>query len=295
MPITVPIYIPTYNRAHTIATPMWLENEQCGDYVVVVHNEEQRELYLAGGRVPHEKIVVSGAPTGVNGLAHQRQWIVDTYGRDGEWLWFMDDLIYGWYAVAEPYYHQDFLDTRGQAVDWSAVYDTRAPLSRMWEIVADMMAKAGQAGAYLCGFTQLTNPFWKPKHWMTAGYLVGKSTLVRVDRRQGMPRWDLHPDAAMEDWAQVAEHLLVYGRVLINRFVRPDALYCQTGGMGSWLSRIPMRERQCRYLMDKYPGLFRTYLQKPEGPDGLRGHDLALRLHTPEQIRAWRKAILGAK
>ena len=93
--------------------------------------------------------------------------------------------------------------------------------------------------------------------------------------------------SSAEDFRNTAEHLCRYGAVLINNYIFPVANHYEGGGMGTYQERIPVRKQDVRLLMEKYPGLFRIKDRSGFEP----ATDLALRLHTPKQIQAWRREL----
>jgi len=270
------IYIPTKGRSKAIRTHLLLEG---ADYWIVVHNEAEKACYLQNPTIDPARLLVSNQPYG---LQYQRQWIMDTQVAPGEWFIFMDDNIHGWQVVALPYYDQDVLPVKVGMINWKETYSQKVSLARTLEVCAETMAYAEAIGAHYCGFAAVDNYFFRGKKWRYVGYIIGKMTLVM----RGKANFD--PAVSMEDFAFVAENLLLYGRVLINNYLYPVAGHYEAGGLGRWEERLEHRRRDCRYLMMKYPGMFRL---KPS--HGVPDADLALRFTNLSQVEKWRREIIS--
>jgi hypothetical protein len=91
----------------------------------------------------------------------------------------------------------------------------------------------------------------------------------------------------MEDFRYTAEHLLRYGKILINNYARAYAGEYKPGGMGTYDARIVRRWRDCRTLIKMYPGLLRIKDLKYAVPNT----DLSLRTYNEERIERWRQTL----
>ena len=85
-----------------------------------------------------------------------------------------------------------------------------------------------------------------------------------------------------------AEHLIKYGRVLVNKYLYPVANHYEKGGIGSLDARLERRREECRKLMLKYPNLLKFKKNHKSTPEG---SDVQLRIHSTNQIDNWRLDI----
>ena len=93
---------------------------------------------------------------------------------------------------------------------------------------------------------------------------------------------------AMEDYGYTAEILQRYGRVLINNFISPVAGHYEKGGIGTYPERVEQKVKDCEFLMNKYPGLFRYPKKKTVYNKG----ELVIRFTNEKQVQLWRQQML---
>lgn len=276
-------FIVTYDRPNTITSHRCVTTF---DYYVVVHNEEQRALYAQNEELDESRIVVSNAPTGMGGKSGQLNFILDNLVEPGEWALYMDDDLKGIQVVQDPYYEENALNIRDKSVNWHMVYSAEADEDRLRYVFEDTIQTAEKIGVHYCGFSMAENFFFRSVKWQTVGCIAGSLILMRDT---GL-RYEHSP---MEDAQMVSEQLLVYGRVLINRYVHPDYQIYISGGFGEYKERAPAKMQCCKSLMARYPGLWK-YRQKsaivPEN-EYIYGTDVMLKIHSEKQIREWRKKL----
>jgi len=78
--------------------------------------------------------------------------------------------------------------------------------------------------------------------------------------------------------------------VLVNNWATPRRHHYMLGGCGTREERLPEMIRTSAELMKRYPGLFREKTTGPKGIESTEG-ELRLRLHTLEQVAAWRTSF----
>jgi len=89
----------------------------------------------------------------------------------------------------------------------------------------------------------------------------------------------------MDDYAYTAENLKHIGKVLINNYLYPKCNHYEKGGIGTYPERVHKKILDCKYLMNKYPKLFRYFKKNNCHPEA----EIVIRLHTEKQIEKWRK------
>lgn len=275
------VFIPSKNRPETISTHRLFHD--CERYVLV-HNREQRDAYAAAG-VPEAWLHVTDTEPDACGLTRQREWALKNLAGRDEWVCFADDNIRALTGVHGMLYHEETLSTRdGRGAKWwRDAFAREWPGWRFLDVVApDCIAEAEQLGARLVGFSVTENPFFRGRKFRPVGYVIGKLMLWKHE-----PEFPWDHTVTMEDFRNTAEHLLRYGRVLVNNFLWPRAGHYEPGGMGTYDQRIIHRKRDVVRLLEQYPGLFRRKDRKGFVP----GTELALRLHRPEQIDVWRRDL----
>jgi|TARA_Y100000310_G_scaffold84459_1_gene81329 hypothetical protein len=263
--------IPSYNRHETIRTHKLFPPDST---TIVLSNQEQFDLYSKNDSLEGYNIVVSGI---VGNLAKKRQWILDNLVEEDEWITMADDNIRKYRCISMPWYDMPELDEEGitKEVDISSAQGLA--------VFAETLHEADKRGAKFCGFRSNSNPFFGRRKWSDVSYISTKLCLIKKDSRI---KFD--PEFPMRDEVLfTAEHLKLFGRVLVNKYLFPGAPHYEKGGLGSLDSRLQRRREECLKLMDKYPNLFRWKKNKstPEGSD------IQLRLHSVKQVEQWKQQM----
>lgn len=283
------LFIPSYNRADAIVSHMVFSSFDC---FIVVHNDAEWKRYISNPTVSRDRVIVSGADTDEFGLTRQRQWIVDNLVDAGEWFVFADDDIRKLCALPLPWYdHEDYTyvyklypetnKNRKYSKVWADRFKDEPSPEYFRDIVYGMAHRADEIGARACGFSSTDNYFFRSVHWSTVHVIRGG---LQIIKNVGM-QYD--HNITMEDYNYTAEQLFRFGKVLVNNFVHPLWGTYRVGGMGTLEERTPARIRDCKRMMEKWPGLFR-YKNLKHHP---RDSDVALKLHSEKQISKWRASL----
>ena len=276
------VIIPSKGRDKTISTHLIFQDCPDAQVTVLVHNKDELEDYMQNLSVA-EQLLVTDVKADAYGLTRQREWAVNHLVEPGEWFVFADDDIRRIECLPEPWYSEDTLELpfKGSPL-WRARYRTTCTGDRfIQEIVPDMIELAKDIGAHLCGFATTDNYYFRSVHWRTVGYVKGG---LMVLQNCGVP---YNHSITMEDFRYTAEHLLRYGKILINNYARANAGEYRPGGMGTYDARIVRRWRDCRALISRYPGLFRVKNLKYAIPNT----DVGLRTYNEERIEKWRQTM----
>lgn len=273
------IFIPSKGRAKTIVTHKTLE---WLDYKIVLHNEEEKSLYLKNSTVPPEKIVVANIPFGMSVIM---QWIKDNLVERGEWYLKLDDNIRGFYAYPEPYYSQEKIEfdrSKADQVLRHTLEDNKVSAIKMVELLQETIKEAERIGAKFCGISHQKNYFFKERKYKTVGYVCGKLVLIKNEEAQ----FDQNIKA-MDDYGFTSENLVLYKRILINNFLYPDGGHYEQGGCGTYSERTPQKIADSKYIIDKYPGLWRYKAKKGCHPEA----ELAIRFNESSlnRLDEWRE------
>lgn len=277
-------YIPSYKRPEDITTHETLGGvDSPFDWRVVVNDDAAKQKYTtADNNVPAGRIVVSG----VSGYAETRTYIENELA-DGGWYLKIDDNVERLSAPPEPEYSEHSLPVKDppeeDETDYKDLYASEVTPERFTNILHETKNRAERLDAHLCGFATTDNPFFRSRKWSPVGFVLGKCCLIDPTPAE------YDTDASgMDDYAFTAEHLLLYGRVLVNRYLLPEAPHYAEGGIGTYEDRLPSKIRACSYLMDKYPGLFRYQDKSGCHPKA----ELRIRYHSIDSIDGWRREMV---
>jgi hypothetical protein len=279
------VFVPSKNRAKTLRT-----HKVFPDATVVVHTATEATAYRAAN--PGLNVVVSGVVGDAYGLTRQREWICKNLAKPGEWFVFADDNIRSIVALVDPYYDQETLPInigqyiRLQSADYRTIWrrrlNTLCPTERFLQVIAsDTIAYCKKIGAHLAGFSLTDNILVRNKKFSACGYAIGKLMLWHNTGRVPFDH-----TISMEDFYHTAINLLQYGVSVVNHYVYPRSGHYQPGGMGTYEERVPVRQRDVRLLMARFPGLFRVKDREGFAPNT----DLQL-LVNEKTVEAWRKRM----
>jgi hypothetical protein len=275
---TMKIVIPSKGRPALISTHILLEKSGL-DYRIFLHDKGDYKYYLLNPTIKKEKLIVTNAPYGIS---HQRQWILDNYIEKDEWYISLDDKITSFLCVPEPYYKEDSLPTKENKM-YKKLFEKNIISARQFYDKCKEMVELGEKiGAYNIGFATTPNYFFRNKKIRHSGYVISNAC---VRKHVGID-FDLNVKA-MDDYSYTAQHLLKFGKVLINNYIYPPAQHYASGGIGTYADRLKRKISDTSYLMEKYPGLF-NYKKKAGKPAEA---ELLIRLNSQKQIDKWRSEM----
>ena len=270
------IFIPSKGRYFNIKTHSYLKDY---DYKIILHNEEEKCLYMQNETIKEDKILVSNQPFGI---ATQRNWIQENLVEKGEWYLSLDDNIECFTALPEPYYSKDNLEVQNKETNWKELFETRIEPARFFEICDEMIKFAEKTGAKNLGFAVVDNFFFRGKKFREVGYVISKAVLRKTCGLK------FNEEAqSVEDYSYTAECLLKHGKVLINNYVFPIAKHYESGGIGTYEERLPYKLKDCASIMKKYPGLFRYKEKSNCHPKA----EIQINFTNLEQVENWRQSM----
>lgn len=270
------VYIPSYNRAESITTHKLFKDSNLWP-IVNVHNLEQAKQYIKAG-VPEDIIGITGLPLGISGMRnyikqeHKKHWPED------KWIIMADDNIQGFNIYPEPYYNCKSIPRERKELR-RILEDNYPPIERLEEIINQTIAKAEEVGAGFCGFGTIENYYFRNNKWKQVSMVCSKFCLVKLDELE----YDTNV-LTMDDYEYSCKNLVKYGKVLVNAYVWPKAGHNQTGGLGKLSERADKKVADCKYINEKYPGLFRFKERKNSVPGG----EIVLRGYTQSFIKNWK-------
>ena len=275
----IPIYIPSYNRAKTIKTSVYLDKSNI-PYKVLLHSEQCKKEYLKEGIVKEENIVVTGADFGIT---NQRNWMVNNIAKKGEWYISLDDNIRGFKRVKDPLYQKyKKLDVNSDEINQKE-FDHKIEADEFIELISKDIEIAEQIKSEYVGFATVGNYFFNSKKYKTVGYVISKAVAIKYN---GLG-YDENLEA-MEDFGYCASQLVKNNAVLINCWIKPIAGHYEKGGIGTYDERVERKVIDCSYLMKKYPEFFRYKAKKGCHPKA----ELQIRMTKPDQIKKWKLKYL---
>ncbi len=280
------IVIPSYNRAHTLVTPQWLEAGGVRDYTLLLHSEGQRELYVGNPSLRAETIALSGVAPGLNGLAAQRNWALDNLAESGEWLWFIDDDQDVWNGT-----RLDLISWAGRdAGRWAKIAFESLSSEEVLSVAQTMAGMADRMGIHLCGFGRVNNPMHLSAQvcgkgrWSYYGMVSGGSFLIKESGFR-------FPDnLTYDDVYATAAHLWRDECVLIDQLTRLELSMFHEGGLGGGEERRYAPIKDFRILERDLPGMTKLCEMVIGGERGLALH---LRFRKEEDFLRWRRRKLG--
>ena len=271
----IPIYIPSYNRANTIKTSLYLD--ECNiSYKVLLHTEKCKSEYLKHGRVKEKDIIVTNEP---KGITNQRNYITHHLAQLNEWYISLDDNISGFKKVIDKYYQQKKIDVTSKNITQKD-YNQKINANQFLILLKQDIDIAEKINAQYIGFASVDNYYFNNRKYKSVGYVISKAVAIKYN---GI-KYDKNLEA-MEDFGYCAEQLIQNNAVLINSFIKPIAGHYEKGGIGSYNERVQRKIIDCAYLMRKYPKFFRYKVKKNCHPKA----ELQIRFNNPKQIKEWKR------
>lgn len=273
------IIIPSYNRALTIKSHKLLENSNF-DWKVVVHSAEQFNEYMK--IISKERLICSGVEPNIS---KQRNWIRNNLVKDGEWFCMMDDNIEKFNMFPNPYYmmktlnrtHPEFKSLR------TILENNYIDAFKLEECFQESIFKAEEINAAFIGFATIENYFFRNKKWKTISMICSKCCLIKNDEL----RYDENV-LTMDDYEYSIKSMIKYGKVLVNSYIFPNAHHNQSGGLGKLSERAEKKVKDCFYITNKYPGLFRFKNRVNSVPNG----EICLKFYKETSFANWRSTCI---
>lgn len=272
-------FIPSKGRATVISTHKVFSEL---NYTLVLHNKQEQQEYLKNATIDPQRIVVADVPYGIVNI---RNFILDNLLKEDEWACFMDDNIHSFSAWTSKYYQLPQISKYvllHKNLDKEA--NAKIDYKRFEEIIQETIVQADKYHIRFCGFATTDNYLFRNKKWSYVGYVTTKTALVK--KIEGL-RFDVNL-LAMDDYGFTAQNLLLFGKVLINKYMYPVAGHYQIGGIGTYKERLPKKLHDCAYLINTYPNLFRYNKKK----DGHSKAEVIMRLTSLKQVEQWRQQMI---
>ena len=274
--MNIPIYIPSYNRAETIKTSRWLDTENIG-YKVILHTEKCKAEYISAGLVKEENIIVSHAPSGIT---PQRNWIAKNLTERGQWFLTFDDNVSGFNRVSDDYYQSHRkLDVKSASITQHDFKQSVSPTDYLERLKEDILL-AEKIGAEYIGYATTDNYFFNGTKYKSVGYIVSKVVAIKYSGLSYDPNLE-----AMEEFGYCADQLIKNNCVLRNNWLKSINGHYEAGGIGVYEARVPRKIQDCKYLMQKYPNLFRYKVKKGCHPKA----ELAFKVNSTKRLIEWKK------
>lgn len=273
------IVIPSYNRPDAIKTHKIFDAVGFEDYYIMLHDQEQADLYKQNPSIRPEKIIITGQP---KGISHQRRFIVKQFIPKNEWFITLDDNIASFKGVRPDIYENSgFIDVKAKDFDTS-IFEHNVDGAEFIDRVKKEIEFCDKQDIHYGGFATVPNYYFLGKKHRYVGYVISKAAFIKNEAQDYDSKIE-----AMDDYGLTAHNLLTFGKVLINNWIISVAGHYEPGGIGTYEERLPSKIRDCQYLMAKYPGLFRYKVKDGCHPKA----ELQVRFTSTEQVQKWRREL----
>lgn len=215
----------------------------------ICHTEEQKAMLL--GRAPRSSIVVSNAPSGIQGASYGREFARSILPRNKWVLWLDDNVekITGLKASLS----EDKVDFT-KAIDWRGEFARELSKSDMDSHLSEMVSRAEFLSTIYCGVSPQENYYFRSSKWQYVGYARTQFALYKNDGSTWMPFGTM----MWEDWYKSVDVITRYGSVVINRHVKSVKPLFEPGGIGPLPERLSWYKDNSEKLMALYPGLLKV-------------------------------------
>ena len=262
------------------------------NYRYIFDDDDQRNEAVKTLELHKNKTHVAHTPKNIGqaGIAFVREWGERNLTNEGEWYIWLDDNVSHFTYLPAPWYDQerinfdwDWNDPAGKELmikatyDWHKIYDTICPIEKIFEIWEELIEKCKQEKTVFGGLSIENNYFFRYKKWQNYTYV---RTQNAVAKNVGLPFY-YWPECMIEDMARSIDVVARYGKVVINKYVKPNKQFWEEGGIGSLEERIPNLIHGNKILMEMYPG----FLQYTKG----KKYQLSFKFRTQKSIDRWRQ------
>lgn len=268
------IVIASKDRAFDITTHRLLKNF---DYKIFLHNQQQLDEYKKNKELDETKLFNTDTPFGMSKI---RKWILNNYIEDNEWFLMLDDNIEYFTAIKDQYYNK--LQLPKKNINQKEELEETITFEKFLELTKKDIEIANGIGIKLIGYAVVDNLYFRTKKYRQVGYVVGKTTYIK----KSQITYD--ENVEMDDYYMTAENLKVFGKVLINNFIFPYKKHYARGGIGTYQERLPQKIKDCKYIIQKYPGLFRYKEKAGCHPKA----EIQIKFTEPEQVALWRRKLI---
>jgi hypothetical protein len=257
------------------------------DPTFVCCDEAARNRLVRECGVAPSAVAVSGLPAdaGPQGAAQARDWAAKNVMPLGEWCLWADDNLTSVTGLSAPL-STDRLDFGNRSVDWRAEFGRELSRPGLAWHVRKTVERAEGVGTIFAGFANENNYYFRSRKWQDYGYCCTRLALYKNDGSGWMP-W---PSCMLEDGCKTIDVVARYGQVVVNRHVKALKPPFEAGGIGSFESRLPWLQDNCRRLAEEYPGLVRPCGDgRQYGMPGAKGFHFEFCRRTPATVRRWRE------
>lgn len=271
------IFIPSYNRADNIKTHLLFKNTNY-DYYIVLHNKDQYNQYIKNKTIDKSRLIISNQPLGIS---NQRNYILNELVKKDEWFIMMDDNINYFTAVDKSLYNKDRLDVKNDK-SLKPLYNKKITINYLFKLIDQDIEKMKKEKIYYAGFAVVPNFYFREKKYRYVGYVISKAAIYK--------KTDILFNkniSVMDDYYYTAENLKRFGKVLINNYIFPIAGHYEKGGIGKYNDRVKYKIEDCKYLINKYPGLFRYKKKNSCDPKA----ELQVNFTNIDQVDIWKNKM----
>lgn len=267
--MSLKIAIASHKRPHDITTAKLVRDF---DYTVMVDNQTILQDYVKAGRVPTERLAVTGSV----GLPAARNYALQTIAKPGDWVLFLDDNIKHFSRVDDAHYQEPELDTKNKASeDWNKIYGQNLTFNELVPFLEETIKVAEGIGANHIGFPTTSNPYFRPRKYRTCGFAVGKFMLTKATGHLFDPYY-----ITCEDYEYSASQMLKYGQILLNNYLCAHKTHEMPGGVGTYEQRLPAKIVRLKALLNKYPNVYRYNERAGRHPES----EIRMRFNAPDKL-----------
>jgi len=247
----------------------------------VCDDERQRGRVMRKTGCQRNRCHVAQTPDGLgqSGIAYVRDWVCQQLVPVGDWIIWIDDNVKRLTSLPHPFCNTDRIDfdfDDEPDIGWRDAFEQTAENPRY--VLDQLIEKCIDNGTIFGGFAIETNFFFRRLRYQWWGYARTQCAVYRNDGRSWLA-WD---GMMLEDFVKSVDVVCRYGKVVIDRFSKPDKPAFEEGGIGSFEDRLPNLRHDCKMLMERYPGLL-----KPVKPDV--DYQLTFAKRSQRTIDAWRR------
>lgn len=215
-------------------------------HTVIFHDEKKKEAFK---KISTGKLLATGLP---RGLAKQRNKALKL-SKKGEWLIFCSDDFEKVTGV-KPSMIKQLKPADSSEVEGfdKLITKNELTMAELMDLTLYLINKAEASGASMVGFASNENPFYLKKKYRYKGLVDGRFYAIK---NEGI-LFD-EEIQTIDDHDISAAYQAAGKKVIVLNWVCPRFGRYKAGGYGTLKDREAQKIKDCKRLMERYPGVFK--------------------------------------
>jgi hypothetical protein len=255
------------------------------DPTFVCDTDEQRSNLVSLGVQPSAIKVTGNAVGNITGVSLAREWVITNVMPVNQWSLWLDDNVQEITGIPYQMAGSETIDLK-DGNDWRTLFDLHVGKDDFFQYVGETIEHADKHGTIFAAFANENNFFFRIRKWLYYGYCRTQCGLYKNDGSTWFP----FKTMMLEDGFKSIDVVARYGKIVINRYIKAIKPQFETGGIGSFMERLPHLQDNCLRLAGMYPGLVETCGDGTQyGAADATDFNIKFKLRSTNTVNNWRR------